>query len=183
VSVFGFGLGRAGSETTAEIGGRAAEILFSSAFQLNLAVPLDIPAGSYTLRLQSPFGAAEAPIELREVAPAIFRLGESQMAVVNVGGALNSPAQPAARGSALVLYGTGFGAVVAQGNLTRTVRPVSATIGGLEVPVGYSGLAPGYIGLYQLNLTLPVDMPPGLFQTLELRQGGVTVGPLTVSIQ
>ncbi len=183
VSVFGFGLGRAGSATTAEIGGRAAEILFSSAFQLNLAVPLDIPAGSYTLRLQSPFGAAEAPIELREVAPAIFRLGESQMAVVNVGGALNSPAQPAARGSALVLYGTGFGAVVAQGNLTRTVRPVAATIGGLEVPVGYSGLAPGYIGLYQLNLTLPVDMPPGLFQTLELRQGGVTVGPLTVSIQ
>jgi uncharacterized protein (TIGR03437 family) len=117
------------------------------------------------------------------VAPAIFRLGEGQMAVVNANGQLNSAAQPAARGSAVVLYGTGFGAVVPQGNLTRTERPVSARINGLEVPIGYSGLAPGYIGLYQVNVTLPLDMPPGLFQTLELRQGGVAANPLSVAIQ
>jgi uncharacterized protein (TIGR03437 family) len=183
VSVFGIGLGRPGSPTTAEIGGRPAEVLFSSAFQVNLAIPLDLPAGRYPLRLQTPFGAAEAEVELRELAPAIFRLGEGQMAVVNVGGGLNSPALPAARGTALIVYGTGFGAVEPLGNLTRTVRPVSARINGLEVPVGYSGLAPGYIGLYQLNLVLPMDMPPGLFQRLELRQGGVVLLPLTVSIQ
>jgi uncharacterized protein (TIGR03437 family) len=183
ISVFGAGLGRRGTPTTAEIAGRSATVLFSSPFQVNLAVPADLPAGSYTLTLRTPYGAAEGPVELREVAPAIFRLGEGQMAVVNASGQLNSPGQPAARGSALVLYGTGFGAVAAQGNLMRTQRPVSARINGLEVPVGYSGLAPGYIGLYQVNVTLPLDMPPGLFQSLELRQGGVAANPLTVSVQ
>ncbi len=183
VSVFGVGLGGAGGVTTAEIGGRSAEVLFSSAFQVNLAVPLDLPLGSYTLTLRSAYGEAEAPIELREVAPAIFRLSESQMAVVNPNGTLNGPERPAVRGTAIILYGTGFGSVLTQGNLSRTERPVSARINGLEVPVGYSGLAPGYIGLYQLNLILPIDMPPGLFQTLELRQGGVGVHPISVSIQ
>ena len=183
VSVFGVGLGRRGAATTAEIAGRPVTVLFSSPFQVNLAVPLDLPAGSYTLTLRSSFGVAEGPIELRDVAPAIFRLGEGQMAVVNANGQLNSAAQPAARGSAVVLFGTGFGAVVPQGNLTRTERPVSARINGLEVPIGYSGLAPGYIGLYQVNVTLPLDMPPGLFQTMELRQGGVAANPLSVAIQ
>lgn len=183
VSVFGLGLGQPGVATTAEIGGRAADVLFSNAFQVNLAVPLDLPVGSYALTLRSPFGVAEAPIELREVAPAIFRLSETQMAVVNADGVLNGPSLPATRGTAVVLYGTGFGTVLPQGNLTRTARPVAARINGLEVPVGYSGLAPGYIGLYQLNLTLPVDMPPGLFQTLELTQAGIRVSPITISIQ
>ena len=183
ISIFGVGLGREGAVTTAEIGGRPAQILFTSPFQLNLALPLDLPPGSYPLSLQSIFGSAEVRVEVRDVAPAIFRLSESQMAVVNVNGSLNNPSQPAARGSALVLYGTGFGAVQLQGTLSRTTRPVSARISNLEVPVGYSGLAPGYIGLYQVNVNLPVDMPPGLFQTLELRQADIVATPLTVSIQ
>ncbi len=183
VSIFGVGLGREGARTTAEIGGRPAQILFTSPFQINLALPLDLPPGSYPLSLQSIFGSAEVRVDVRDVAPAIFRLSESQMAVVNTNGSLNNANQPAARGSALILYGTGFGAVQLQGNLSRTTLPVSARISNLEVPVGYSGLAPGYIGLYQINITLPVDMPPGLFQTLELRQAGVVVTPLTASIQ
>ncbi len=183
VSIFGLGLGREGAPTTAEIGGRPAQILFSSPFQINLALPLDLLPGSYPLSLQSIFGSAEVRVDVRDVAPAIFRLSESQMAVVNTNGTLNNPTQPAARGSVIVLYGTGFGAVQLQGNLSRTTRPVSARISNLEVPVGYSGLAPGYIGLYQLNVNLPVDMPPGLFHTLELRQAGVVATPLTVSIQ
>jgi uncharacterized protein (TIGR03437 family) len=182
-SVFGVGLGRTGTPTTVEIGGRAAEVLFSSAFQVNVAIPLELAAGEYTMTLRSAYGVAEAPVTLRDVAPAIFRLAEGQLAVVNANGALNGPAQPARRGTALILYGTGFGSVVPQGNLMRTERPVSVRISGLEVPIGYSGLAPGYIGLYQLNLTLPQDMPPGLFQTLELQQAGVRANPLSVSIQ
>ena len=183
VSIFGVGLGREGSTTTAEIGGRPAQILFTSPFQLNLALPLDLPPGSYPLSLQSIFGSAEVRVEVRDVAPAIFRLGDTQMAIVNTNGNLNNPNQPAARGTAVVLYGTGFGSVQLQGNLSRTTRPVSARINNLEVPIGYSGLAPGYIGLYQVNVTLPIDMPPGLFQSLELRQAGVVVSPLTVAIQ
>jgi uncharacterized protein (TIGR03437 family) len=34
-------------------------------------------------------------------------------------------------------------------------------VGGEQCSVLFSGLAPGFVGLYQLNLTLPPDLPFG----------------------
>ena len=91
---------------------------------------------------------------------------------------------PAARGQVVVLYGTGFGAVqAAQDSLRRTVQAVAVRGAGVGLPVVYAGLTPGAIGLYQLNVQLPADMPPGLFQAFEIREGGVTANPVTVAIR
>jgi uncharacterized protein (TIGR03437 family) len=35
------------------------------------------------------------------------------------------------------------------------------TIGGKDAPVGFCGLAPGFPGLYQLNVTVPGGLNPG----------------------
>lgn len=184
ISIFGLGLARANSETTVEIGGHAAQVIFATPFQVNAVVPLGIGAGTWPLRLTSAFGASEAPVDVRETAPAVFRLSASQAAVTNQDGSLNAPNNPAARGQVVVLYGTGFGAVQeAQGVLRRTVSTVAVRGGGVDLPVVYAGLTPGSIGLYQINVQLPVDMPPGLFQSLELRQGGVTANPVIVAIR
>jgi uncharacterized protein (TIGR03437 family) len=84
----------------------------------------------------------------------------------------------------VVAYGTGFGAVLAaQGSLRRTTLPVQARVAGVNLNVVYAGLTPGSIGLYQLNLQLPADLPPGLFQTLEIGQGGVTANPVPLAIR
>ena len=69
---------------------------------------------------------------------------------------------PAHFGDVLILYPIGLGATspaVAPGVLATGVASLSGTygvtIGGVPVPVLYAGVAPGYSGLYQINLTVP----------------------------
>lgn len=184
ISVFGVGLARAGSETKVELGGLPATVLFATPFQLNVALPLDLGPGTWPLRLVSPFGSAEIPIDLRDAAPAVFRLSETQAALTNQDGSVNAPNNPAQRGQVVVAYGTGFGAVTAtQGNLRPVGTPVTASVGGVELRTVYAGLTPGFTGLYQLNLQLPADLPPGLFQAIQIRQGGVFANPIPIAIR
>jgi uncharacterized protein (TIGR03437 family) len=184
ISIFGLGLARAGSETTVEIGGQSAQVLFATPFQVNAVLPLGLAPGNWPLRVTSLFGSSEATVDVREAAPAVFRLTGSQAAVTNQDGSLNAPNNPAPRGQVVVIYGTGFGAVqAAQGALRRTAAAVTVRAAGLELPVVYSGLTPGSIGLYQLNVQLPADMPPGLFQVFEILQGGVSANPVSVAIR
>lgn len=83
---------------------------------------------------------------------------------------LVSPDDPAVRGEVLVLYTTGLGPVdqpVTDGwgapynPLANTLDQFQVTLAGEDVQVLFSGLAPGYVGLYQLNIRLPYDAPAG----------------------
>jgi uncharacterized protein (TIGR03437 family) len=132
------------------------------------------------MRVESPFGSAEQAVEVRETAPAIFRLANS---VVNQAGTINSPVSPAQRGQVIVVYCTGLGAVERQGTLARAKTPVSAVVGGAELPVAFAGLAPGMTGIYQVNIVLPAATPPGLDLELRLRQQGIDSNSVPVSIQ
>ena len=69
--------------------------------------------------------------------------------------------QRAQTGQTIVLYGVGFGPVtpsipadqiVGQSNMLMGSLQVS--IGGLPAVVQYSGLAPGFVGLYQFNVVV-----------------------------
>ena len=184
ISIFGLGLARTNSETTVEIGGLLAQVLFATPFQVNAVIPLNLAPGAWPMRLTSVFGISEAQIDIRDAAPGVFRLSEAQAAVTNQDGSLNAPNNPAGRGQIVVVYGTGFGAAqAAQGALRRTVIPVTVRGAGVDLAVVYSGLTPGSIGLYQLNVQLPADMPPGLFQVLEIRQAGFTANPVSIAIR
>jgi uncharacterized protein (TIGR03437 family) len=83
---------------------------------------------------------------------------------------LVTPNNPAVRGEVLVLYVTGLGPVdrnVADGwgapsnPPANTIDPFSVILANKGVRVYFSGLAPGYVGLYQLNIQLPNDLPAG----------------------
>jgi uncharacterized protein (TIGR03437 family) len=75
---------------------------------------------------------------------------------------------PASAGEVVVIFCTGLGTVApapsdgspapgaAQTNLTATV-----TIGGVAAPVDYAGLAPNYVGLYQINAHVPTVLSAG----------------------
>jgi uncharacterized protein (TIGR03437 family) len=56
------------------------------------------------------------------------------------------------------------------------------TIGGQTANVTYSGLAPGYVGLYQVNVTVPSNSPAGS-QPVTLSIGGVSAQPGVLNIQ
>jgi len=180
ISIFGTGLSGPQSATTVEIGGLPATVLFATPFQVNAVIPLTLPPGPSVLRLSGPFGTSQNEVQIQPTAPAIFQIGENQAAVTNQDGVVNTPSNPAARGEAVVMYGTGFGAVNGAG---RTEAPVTVRVGGVDVSVVYAGLTPGSIGLYQVNIQVPGDLPPGLFLPVEIRQGGVAADVFTVAIR
>ena len=77
-----------------------------------------------------------------------------------IAAALNTTANPTARGQAIVLFATGLGPTSALSNgLNATTNPMSVIINRRELTPFFAGLAPGFIGLYQLNVILPANLP------------------------
>jgi uncharacterized protein (TIGR03437 family) len=72
-----------------------------------------------------------------------------------------STSNPAHPGEVVIFYGTGLGTSIpalatgqaASGNLT--VTPVAVTIDGVNAEVTFSGAAPGFVGLNQINVRIP----------------------------
>ena len=50
---------------------------------------------------------------------------------------------------------------------------------GRQLPVQFSGLAPGFAGVWQINVTLPQDAPTGAELKLVV-ENGMTTGPMSV---
>jgi uncharacterized protein (TIGR03437 family) len=77
-----------------------------------------------------------------------------------------SPAQP---DEIAVLYGTGLGwvtpavasGVPAPGVVSATTLIPTVTIGGQGANVVFSGLTPGFIGVYQINIRVPQNASSG----------------------
>lgn len=96
--------------------------------------------------------------------------GASQAAVVHANGTLVSDADPAVVGETLQFFGAGLGQVnpgVVDGTAgptnpnSLTLDQIQAYIDGQTASVAYSGLAPGFVGLYQLNLVVPSGISSG----------------------
>jgi len=137
--------------------------------------------------------APAQPLRGADTSPGIFSAdgsGSGPGSIQNPDGTSNSPSQPAAAGSVIVLSGTGGGQTTPPGTTGATaggLAPftaiVSVQIGGQPAQVLYAGAAPGQItGAMQVN----VQLPPGLTGTLPIV---VTVGhrasqvTVTVSVQ
>jgi uncharacterized protein (TIGR03437 family) len=188
MAIFGAGLSGPGAPsgpaTTVDMDGAVATVLWASPFQINAQVPPGIAPGVHTLSVRSVYGVAQQSVSVSAVAPAIFLMGSpSAGAVLNQDYSLNGPANPLPRGQVLVVYATGLGAVTKQGQLSVTAAPVTAVVNGQELPVQFAGLAPGYVGLYQVNVPIPAATPPGLGVSLTLKQGGQLSNTVAVALQ
>ena len=97
---------------------------------------------------------------------------KGQVSALNEDNTVNSTSNPIARSKIIQLYGTGLGAVSntpADGApagvpLSVGVERPDVYFNGIIVPaanVQYSGLAPGFVGLWQLNVKVPDTVAPG----------------------
>ena len=59
----------------------------------------------------------------------------------------------------------------------------TVTIGGMEADVVFSGLAPDFVGLYQVNVQVPSDAPIGDAVEVVITIGGVTSNTVTIAVQ
>ena len=67
--------------------------------------------------------------------------------------------------------------------LARVVMPVEAKLDGLAATVFFAGLAPNFVGLYQVNVQIPAGVTPGPEVPLVLFQNGVPSNPVTLAVQ
>jgi uncharacterized protein (TIGR03437 family) len=185
VSIFGVGLAGPGKETAVDMDGTALRMLLATPFQINAEVPLVMAPGVHSLRVQSAYGSMQQTVTVSAVAPGIFLLiGNPPIgAITNQNYSLIEPSNPLPRGQAMVIFATGLGAVTQSGQLSVTSAPVTVVLNGTELPPAFAGLAPGYIGLYQVNVLIPPSTPPGLGIPLTLRVGGQTSNTVSVSVQ
>jgi adhesin/invasin len=106
---------------------------------------------------------------------------------------LAQPGTPAVVGETIVIYCTGLGAVtpaVKEGSpapttppLSTTVYQVTVTIGGQAAQVAFSGLTPGYAGLYQINAVVPAGITTGDAVPVVLSVAGQDSPPVTMAVR
>jgi len=56
-------------------------------------------------------------------------------------------------------------------------------LNGVELPAFFAGLAPGWVGLYQVNVIIPAATPPGLGIPLSLKVGGQQSNSVFLALQ
>jgi uncharacterized protein (TIGR03437 family) len=172
--------------------GRALPLLFVSPGQLNTVLPFSAE-GRGTVRVTTANGVSEIEVNLQSTAPGIFlRGGDPALpAILGEDGAPISIANPARAGRPLSIYCTGLGRV--QGELAPgapaplstvvpTLEPVLVQFGGLLLAASFAGLAPGYVGLYQVNVVLPETLRPGQY-FLALLAGGNRSNQVLVDVR
>lgn len=102
--------------------------------------------------------------------------------------------QPATPGTFIDIFATGLGPVTNQpasgapapaspSPLAQTVATVTVTIGGVPVTPSFAGLAPGWVGLYQVNVQVPSNAPVGDAVPVALSVGGVASNQVTIAVQ
>ncbi|HTX39614.1 MAG TPA: hypothetical protein VME43_31560, partial [Bryobacteraceae bacterium] len=164
---------------------------------VNVQVPWELTGQSQTSltgTLNNQTGAAQA-VGLAAFAPAIFSQnaeGSGQGAILDTSYRLVDSSNPATAGNSVVLiYCTGLGAVTNQpptgspalsNPLSQSTTP-TVMIGGVPADVLFSGLAPGYVGLYQVNAQVPAGAATGPAAPVVISIGGVESNTVTMAVQ
>ena len=75
------------------------------------------------------------------------------------------------------------GAPASSNPLSTTLVTPTVTIGGIAATVNFSGLAPGFVGLYQVDVQVPENAPTSDVTPVTLAIGGVSLNTVTMAVQ
>jgi minor extracellular serine protease Vpr len=164
-------------------------IAYLSEGQINVQIPWELQ-GSTSAEMKVSIGDDSSSdtrttyrVPINSFSPGVF-------AITNGEGQVIGASTPGRRGQALILYSNGLGPVtpaVASGEaasasvLSRTNVAPQVTVGGRPATVLFSGLAPGFVGLYQVNILIPEDAPQGS-QPVVISANGISSKPVVVPI-
>jgi uncharacterized protein (TIGR03437 family) len=150
------------------INNKPAPLYFVSPGQLNVLVPFATTGPTATIVVQNnSVNSNTVTVPVAATSPGVYSLDQSGSgggAILHADYTLVSPAKPAAAGETVLIFLTGLGAVTptlsdgtagTTGTLYRANTDLVVYVGGQQATVAFKGQAPGFPGLYQLNVTLP----------------------------
>jgi uncharacterized protein (TIGR03437 family) len=212
ISIFGTNLADFGSASSiplptsmgsscVTVNGTAIPLLYTSPTQINAQLPPGLAAGKVTLAVQSAnlgLVSSGVQVQVNTVAPGLFAVNSNGTNLAELfhskDYSLVTLSNPATRDEVLILYATGLGAVspvvpagaAGSGNpLSVTTEPITAFVGGHQYDVQFAGLAPGFVGAYQINILVPGDRLNGDNLPVVINAGNVssstTAAPVTSS--
>lgn len=186
VSLFGTGLGPAQaaiasapfptalSGVSVTIQGRAAPIYFVSANQLSVLVPFATSGNTAEIVVRNAgVESNRVTVPVSRTSPGIYSQPQNGIgagAILRQNNSLLTATNRASRGETIQIYLTGLGALnppLADGVAASTTTlsfveaNVNVYIGGIKATVSFAGAAPGFAGLYQLNVIVPNTAPSG----------------------
>ncbi len=213
VSLFGAGLAAAPAQAgsfpipttlggvqvsvTAANGTFFAPLNFVGTGQINLLVPYEVSGPTASFQVKT--GGATSnivTIPLAATAPGIFSQSSSGGGAgvfLHANFSLITGASPAARGETILIFMTGLGAVqppVIDGaagppgpNTANVQAAVTVLIDNINCAIQYQGLAPGFAGLYQLNVVVPASATPGPAIPVAISTNGAYLDQVTIAIK
>jgi uncharacterized protein (TIGR03437 family) len=167
------------------VNGSAIQLYYVSPAQIDAVLP-DSVSGLTQLTVQNSAGKNTVNIYVAAAAPAIFTqdasgtgpasaLKASDQSLVTADNPLNA-------GDAVELYATGLGLTTSSNGLDVAVQQPTVTIGGIACPVTFAGAAPGYIGLDQINCTIPAGLTSSASAPVVITSGSLTSNTATLAV-
>jgi uncharacterized protein (TIGR03437 family) len=190
------------NKVSVAVGGIAAPLYYVSPDLINFQVPWDLAGQQAFLSVSYNGKTGIAPVALAPADPGLLAAdgsgtGQGVIAAAATG-ALAAPAGafpgsgPVSRGDYVVIYATGLGMVrnpPASGDaasatgLSPLVNTPDVTVGGVRADVLFAGLAPGFVGLYQVSVCVPQSAPSGDAVEVMLSAGGFNSNTVTFAIR
>ncbi len=180
------------------LGGQAIPLYFTSDGQINALVPYGMATNATSQILVTHANAYSTPqaLTVADGGPGVFLNNQGGGIAVGVkpDGTqyLVGSSTPTTAGDALVIYCAGLGNVnqpvdagsVSPGSpLAMASNTVTVTIEGIQAQVLYAGLAPGFAGLYQVNVVVPSGVTANAAAPLVITAAGQSSPPAPIAVQ
>ncbi len=154
------------------INNRPAPIYYVSSTQVAAVVPYETTTSIAQIQVVYNQNSSNVVTELvNATTPGVFTNppgGLGNAAAEHADGSLVTPSSPAQIGETIAVFVTGLGDVLpsiadgAPGVFGSTSNIITADVSGTAATVAYAGLAPGLVGLYQVNLQIPSGVTTGV---------------------
>jgi uncharacterized protein (TIGR03437 family) len=189
IAVYGTDL--ADQTTKVLAGASPIQVYYTSATQIDAVLP-DSASGITQLTVQNGAGQHTVNVYVEAAAPSIFTQDSSGSGPASALRAANSSLtlvtadNPLNAGDTVALYATGLGLTApgtgADSGLEVAVLQPTVTVAGVNCPVTFAGAAPGYIGLDQINCTIPAGMAASTSAPVVITSGGQSSNTATLAV-
>ncbi len=182
------------------VNGKAAPVYYVSSSQINFEIPIDAATGDGTIQVVRNGTAGNLIyVDINAQVPRFILYGNYGIMTTPAGALTGIPSSPVKIGDTVVIYTLGLGPTsppVPSGTASP-VSPLAYVLGSTQVCFGvetpfyqapcatpsFTGLTPNYVGLYQIDVTIPAGIQSGNNTMTLLLVDNVESTPVQLAVQ